>query len=177
MGDFIKNSGTQKWINIFGDVQIIQGLERLKTTGQRKIVRRAIAAGIKPIAAAAKANAPKKKGHLAAAIKSKVTKMVSGKVYVDPNYVIAKTQDGESFKVKMYGQSKLKSKGKQAFLNYAKRNNMELIRPAKYAHLVEFGTKNAAPHPFMRPALQQGRSSALAAIEQGARQGLQEALK
>lgn len=42
--------------------------------------------------------------------------------------------------------------------------NGKHIVPAKYAHLVEFGTKNAPARPFLRPALEESRNEAFAAI-------------
>ena len=40
----------------------------------------------------------------------------------------------------------------------------EFVRPAKYAHLVEFGTHTAKAHPFLRPALNEGKSEAFQAV-------------
>lgn len=138
-GDQIRDSGVQKWINIFGDVQVIEGLERLKTSVERKILRKAIKKGLKPIVRIAKSNVPVKSGLLKKSIKSTVTKMVSGKVYVDPKVVGA---DGD--------------------------------KPAKYAHIVEFGgPKHRNPHPFMRPALDTGRNEALETIAAAFREELQ----
>lgn len=34
------------------------------------------------------------------------------------------------------------------------------VKPRRYAHLVEKGTKRSAAHPFMRPALNEGRAEA-----------------
>ena len=42
--------------------------------------------------------------------------------------------------------------------------NGKNVDPAKYAHLVEFGTKTAPAHPFLRPALVAKRDKALAVI-------------
>lgn len=138
-GDSIKDSGVQKWVNIFGDVQIIQNLERLRTSGQRNILRKAIKAGLKPIAALAKRKVHRRQGLLRKAIKFAVTKMVSGKVYVDPAVV---GPDGE--------------------------------KPAKYAHLVEFGTRHAKAFPFMRPAMDECRTVALLEIQDAAKKALLE---
>lgn len=126
-GDRITDSGVQKWINIFGDVQVIEGLGRLSTAVERSMLRKAIAKGLKPIMRIAKRNVPVESGLLRKSIKSAVTKMVSGKVYVDPKVV---GKDGD--------------------------------KPAKYAHIVEFGgPKHRNPTPFMRPALDKGRNEAL----------------
>lgn len=137
-GDQIKNAGVEKWVNIFGNLQIIQNMERLRTSGQRNILRKAIAAGLKPVAEMAKKLVHVKHGWLRKAIKTGVTKMVSGKVYVDPKVV---GPNGE--------------------------------KPAKYAHLIEFGTSTAKACPFMRPAMDASRATALSAIETAAKAALE----
>jgi len=129
-GDRIIDSGVNKWVNIFGDVQVIQNLDRLKTAIQRKALKKAIAKGLIPIRKIAKENAPEDEGLLKKSIKSKVTRMISGKVYVDPKVV-----------------------------------NEKGDKPAKYAHLVEMGTKHMNARPFMRPAVDAGRSQAMAIIQ------------
>ena len=43
-------------------------------------------------------------------------------------------------------------------------------RPAKYAHLVEFGTRHSAAKPFIRPAMEAKRSAAFDAVAAKARQ-------
>jgi len=126
-GDQIKDSGVDKWINIFGDVQVIENLGRLNDKVERSMLKKAIGKGLKVIVRIAKQNVPVESGLLKGSIKSAVTKMVSGKVYVDPKVV---GKDGD--------------------------------KPAKYAHIVEFGgLKHKNPTPFMRPALDAGRNEAL----------------
>jgi len=139
-GDYLRDTGSQKWINVFGDVEVIRNLGRLKTSIERKVLRKAIAKGLKPIAAAAKRKAAVRSGLLKRSIKSKVTRMVSGKIFVDPK--VTGVVDGK------------------------------LSKPAKYAHLIEFGTRKAKAQPFMRPAMNEGRTRALAIIEQTAREEL-----
>lgn len=136
-GDRITDPGVQKWINVFGDVQVIKNIGRLKTAMERKILRKAIGKGLIPIRKLAKQNVPVDEGLLKKSIKSKVTKMVSGKVYVDPKIV-----------------------------------NEKGDKPAKYAHLIEFGTKHSKAEPFMRPAVDAGRNEALKIIEQTAKDEL-----
>jgi len=175
-GDFIKDSGVQKWVNIFGDVQVIQNLRRLESKIERKIVRKAIAKGLKPIVKLAKQNAREKTGLLRSAIKSKVTKMVSGKVYVDPMvFAVKNSNTGGKFKeVKIRGPMR-GMKYRDLIKGLEKHGGAtEVIKPAKYAHLLEFGTKHARARPFMRPALQQSRASALSEIENEARKGIAE---
>ena len=38
------------------------------------------------------------------------------------------------------------------------------VKPSKYAHLVEFGTRTAKAHPFLRPALNEGKDDAFKAV-------------
>lgn len=42
------------------------------------------------------------------------------------------------------------------------------VWPVKYAHLVEFGTREAEAHPFFRPALEESKQEAFAAVEKEA---------
>jgi HK97 gp10 family phage protein len=138
-GDQIKDSGVDKWINIFGDVQVIENLGRLNTAVERRMLKKAIGKGLKAIVRIAKQNVPVDSGLLKKSIKSAVTKMISGKVYIDPKVV---GKDGD--------------------------------KPAKYAHIVEFGgAKHPNPTPFMRPALDAGRNEALELIAQSFREELQ----
>jgi len=137
-GDRISDSGTQKWLNIFGDVQIINNLENLKTSMQRKVLRKAILKGVRKIAKVARRKVKDNSydtGLLYSSIKSTVTKMVSGKVYVDPKVV---GPNGE--------------------------------KPAKYAHLVEFGSIHNNAEAFMRPALDESRGEVLGEIQQTAKE-------
>ena len=186
-GDFIRDPGVQKWINIFGDVQIIEGLARLENKLQRKVVKDAIRKGLVPIRAMARRNAPRgDHGLLKKSIKSTVTRMVSGKVYVDPAVVMI---DGQRVRWKRArGMTKKQAAAaRREHLDAARAAGSEIIRPANYAHLVELGTKYApkgqmttnpygpkrirsrahAPtsaQPFMRPALEQSRSQVLRII-------------
>ena len=43
------------------------------------------------------------------------------------------------------------------------------VKPAKYAHLVEFGTQAAEAHPFLRPALNESKEEAFDAVASEAR--------
>lgn len=174
-GDVIRDSGVDKWINLFGDVQVIRNIGRLKTAGQRKIMRAAIAKGLKPIVKLAKAAAPKDTGLLRLSIRSKVTKMVSGKVYVDPKVFAVKAEStGNKWARVKIKAEKGADKGYRAVRAavMAQNPDAKIRKPANYAHLVEFGTKHAQAKPFMRPAMAAGRASALKEIENSARAGL-----
>lgn len=175
-GDRIVDSKAQKWINVFGDVQIIKNLEVLKTKGQRQILRKAIGKGVKLVASIARAKAPEDSGLLKQSIKSTVTKMVSGKVYVDPKVYAAKGSktDGEYKIVKLKGKKKgLTKEDIRGQITAAVGDDAKYQRPAKYAHIVEFGgPKHPKPHPFMRPALDESRSVVLGIIERTAKDEL-----
>ena len=183
MSDFIRDSGVQKWINVFGDVQVIDGLGRLENKLQRKVVKDAIRKGLVPIRAKARRLAPKgDNGLLKKAIKSQVTRMVSGKVFVDPGVVAV---DGRRIRFRTKNLTKAKARNKRyEYLKEQRAAGKKIIQPAKYAHLVEYGTKYGAagqmtnnqvgpkkirkrPHaatvakPFMRPAIEQSRNEVL----------------
>lgn len=163
-GDFIRDSGTQKWINVFGDVQIIENLTRLKNKLQRKVVKDAIKKGLVPIRNLAKQKAPKgKTGLLKKSIKSTVTKMVSGKVFVDPSVVMIEGQRIAWKKAKGMTKKQVTA-ARNKELEKARAAGYKIIQPAKYAHLVEFGTRKAKAKPFMRPALEQSRKKSLRII-------------
>ena len=160
-------SGERKWINIFGDVQIIGVLGRMSNKIQRKVVRAAIRDGLVPIVEEAKKRVPVDHGHLKRAIKSTVTKMVSGKVYVDPKYVaVRKSGEKGYYQVKLVGRNsdKLPTTYKK-LREAALAKGLEMIQPARYAGLVEFGTKHAKAHPFMRPARDYAKAEAMNRIE------------
>lgn len=194
-GDFIRDSGVQKWINVFGDVQLIEGLTRLQNKLQRKVVKDAIRRGLVPIRAKARRNAPRgDSGLLKKAIKSQVTRMLSGKVFVDPSVVAV---DGKVVKFRTKNLTK-KEAARQRFeyLNKERAAGKRIIRPAKYAHLVEFGTRYGAKgqmttnngpkkirrrahaataaHPFMRPALEASRTEVLNIMRQEIQKALNE---
>ena len=194
-GDFIRDSGVQKWINVFGDVQLIEGLTRLQNKLQRKVVKDAIRRGLVPIRAKARRNAPRgDSGLLKKAIKSQVTRMLSGKVFVDPGVVAV---DGKVVKFRTKNLTK-KEAARQRFeyLNKERAAGKRIIRPAKYAHLVEFGTRYGAKgqmttnngpkkirkrahaataaHPFMRPALEASRNEVLNIMRQEIQKALNE---
>jgi len=173
-GDTIRDSGVDKWINIFGDVQVLKNMKRLRTAAQRQAMRKAIGKGLVPIAKLARGLAREKTGMLKRSIKSKVTKMVSGKVFVDPKvFAIKNSMTGGEFKrVKIAGPAR-GMKYTDIMANFRKHGGKtEVIKPANYAHLLEFGTKNMPPQPFMRPAMHIGRTVALDMIARELRKEL-----
>lgn len=165
-GDAIGDSGVNKWLNIFGDVQVIKNLERLKTKTQRQMLRKAIAKALKPVVKLARQKAPKFSGLLRKAIKSKVTKMVSGKVYVDPK-VFAARNDATGGKYMIVKTKGAKGGYRQIKAELVKMGGeTDIIKPANYAHIVEFGSqkRHMAPHPFMRSAMAESRNTVINTI-------------
>jgi HK97 gp10 family phage protein len=175
-GDQIKDSGSQKWINIFGDVKILNNISRLQNKIEREIARKAIARGLIPIADLARSKASEKTGLMKKAIKSTVTKMVSGKVYIDPRVFAVKNRNtkGEFKELKIAGPGR-KMKYKDIISNLEEAGGKtKVLKPAKYAHLLEFGTKNMAAKPFMRPAMAEGKGRALREIQDEIKKGIAE---
>lgn len=175
MGDFIRDSAVQKWITVFGDVQIIKGLDRLENKMQRKLARRAIYSGLQPIARLAKKLAREETGLLKKSIATKVTRMVSGKVFIDPKVFAMKSDatEGAFKQVKIAGPARgMGIKAISAKLFDASSGTAKFKKPAHYAHLLEFGTRYFPPKPFMRPAMAMGRSAAIAKIRDSIRAAL-----
>ena len=61
------------------------------------------------------------------------------------------------------------------FAAYGKPTSQDVLvgvsyRIAPHAHLVEYGTKWAAPHPYMRPAVSQARTAVVQTIASGFRE-------
>jgi HK97 gp10 family phage protein len=113
-----------------------------KQTTRSKIARRALQMASTPILKTAKRLAPKETGLLRKSIGRRLkTYRRTGTVFVmiGPRY---------GFK-----QLVTLASGKQHLRN-----------PIKYAHLVELGTANAPPHPFLRPAWDAHKAQAEATI-------------
>lgn len=146
---------TSQSFSLIGDVQFRANLMLLKAAAAKKIMRPAIGAGLRPIRDEARSKASpgevlseEASGLMKKAIKAKTSgkgENIVGKVYVD------KSVEGEI--------------------------NGKRHVPGNVAHLVEFGHGGphpAPPHPFMRPALDEKKSEALAAVESTARVKLDE---
>lgn len=119
-------------------MQLIEGLQNIRSKVARKVLRSAILKGCKEIARVAISKAPVgETGLLHTSIKAIVTKMVSGKVYTDPKVV---GPNGE--------------------------------KPAKYAHLVEFGSVHNKAKPFMRTAMDESKNRVMRMIQEEAKRNL-----
>jgi len=156
-------------IKTIGDAQIIRKIKKIQNSMKKRILRKAISKGLKPIVSIAKRRAPKgKTGLLSKSIKSKVTKKSNGKVFVDPRVIGVKSQatGGGWSKVKVVAERGANRTYAAVKTAIQSQNPDALIKkPAKYAHLVEFGTRRAPAKPFLRPAMTAGRASALLEIE------------
>lgn len=126
----------------------------------------AMKAGSVLVLTAAKANAQAAKdtGLLASSLISKV------KVY--------KRKKGDAAGQVVAAQFKVGSDNNVTGVRrYKTSSKVTLLRPSKYAHLVEHGTKHSAAKPFMRPAMEQNKGAALAAITERLASGLTKAAK
>lgn len=110
-------------VQLIGVKELRKSIERLPSEIQGKALRGALSAGGRVIAKNARKRASKESGALKKSI-GLVVRMKS-----KSPYAVIGARNG--FVTEYKGQ---------------KRN------PAKYAHLVEFGTSTAAAHPFLRPA-------------------------
>ncbi|HEY1191937.1 MAG TPA: HK97-gp10 family putative phage morphogenesis protein [Gemmata sp.] len=109
------------------------GLEAIQRTAKKRAVTlKAVKAGAKLVQQRAKPNAPKRSGALRQSIGIKSQKGSRGKT-------LALAVIGARSKV-------------------TKQVRGKTVRPAKYAHLVEKGTKRSAAKPFLKPALDSQRT-------------------
>ncbi|MDD3886644.1 MAG: HK97 gp10 family phage protein [Victivallaceae bacterium] len=123
---------------IFESADLKANLAALPDRLENRVMRKAMGKAGRVVVAAAKNVAPRRTGALKRSIKSKLTKQGNAKIYVDPKMRIETATASGAVRVH---------------------------QPSKIAHLVEFGTVNAAAHPFMRPALDTSRGAAFQAAE------------
>lgn len=128
--------------NVVMSPNLLANLRAVAPNVKRSVMRPAFRKGAAVVAKAAKKKAPKRFGYLKKSIKYAASKSgTNARVYVD----------GKSFE-----EPRAHTK-------------TGTVRPANYAHLVEFGTRDAAPQPFMRPALAENRAAAMSALTAEAR--------
>lgn len=134
-------------ISALGDVRLQKRLARLTTKMQKSIVRRALRAGAKEILAVTKQLVPVDTGKLREGLKIRATKARRG-----------------SFGVQVQTPT---------------RADLGIGADEKgfYPAVLEYGADGHPPHPYLRPALEQGRAAALDAIATGIREGIDEAVK
>ena len=137
-------------VEIQGDKQLIAALDKLKGATVRKIVRPAVQAALAPISRAARRKAPRRSpipGYTGGQLK----KAIGPTVKLYPNGVIWGAVGA-----------------RRGFLLVVPRPGSTMhgidqvmrIDPFKYVHLVEFGTRHSAAHPFLRPAFDENKGDA-----------------
>jgi len=121
-------------LELFGDKQLQNALLDLADNSAWRVMRPSISKALNPVKQQAKANVDRNKrsGALRRAISKKV-------------------QRKRGKKNKAWGKVFVKSKPQEW--------NGKTINPAKYAHLLEFGTVHSRPYPFLRVALSQKRGA------------------
>ena len=121
----------QAAIELFGDRALQKAFIELGNVSAVRAMRPAMGKALQPVKKQAKANISgnKRSGALARSVAVKVAKRRNAKQWA-----------------KVYVRS-----------NPQQWNGMK-INPAKYAHLVEFGTRHSRPFPFMRAAMASRRS-------------------
>lgn len=139
-------------VEVVGDLALQTKLLWLRKNSQRRIMRKAVKRGLKPIRAAARRMAPVRWGTLKKAVQSVVSKTARGRVLVS-----GRVPPGESGKVPPGGGKVWTMNGK-TYLGYG--------------FFQEFGTKYIAPNPFMRPALAEARTKALSEVRDEVRNQL-----
>ena len=142
---------------------VARNLEKLKRNVQRKVTRGAVTKAMRPVAKSAKANAKKIKdtGLLSRSIGTRT------KTYARSGVVISIVGAREGFRTRV----KRKGWDNTTVDLFRKKKDGNLVEvwadPAKYAHLVELGTKphgnhpGAAPKPYLRPAIITNRISSV----------------
>lgn len=131
-------------LELIGDKKLIKEIKSFGNIKIRRIMRKAIKPALTPIARQARANVPVKSGELKRAISKKVGKRGAwGKVYVRSTGTIRIQGEGET-----------------------------KVNPARYAHLVEFGTSVAEAKPFLVPALDSQKAVAMVILANKARKAI-----
>jgi HK97 gp10 family phage protein len=150
------------------DTGIMKEMKRIQAELGFKAMKKALLKGSKVVAKKARYLVPIDTGLLKKSIKTKsARKTTSAKCYADPMVFGARKNAGASWK---RVNVKVKKRGVSAekIARAVKKAGMELKRPSKYAHLVEFGSKKNSPMPFMRPALHSSKQQAFDLVKKEA---------
>jgi HK97 gp10 family phage protein len=134
-------------IRITGDKALLRKFKKLSSTVQRRVVRRPLTAALTPINKAAKREAPKDTKALSKSIGKRV------KVYRGGVFGAVGPRTDERYTV-------TDDRGRRRV-------------PSRYAHLVEFGTRNRAPNAFLRRAFDENKSRALRIQSEGIRKNIE----
>jgi len=121
---------------LIGDRELVDAIKSLQKSSQNRVMRAAMKAGAAVVAREARQRAPRRSKLLSRSIASKSGVNRYG-----------------AFGVVYIKSKKANVPGKRTEVN-----------PAKYAHLVEMGTRHHAARPFLRPALVAARPRAIEAI-------------
>lgn len=121
-----------KAVVITGVKQIDRRLKNLEPKIQRKVIRQSMRKGMKPVLALAREIAPELTGLMKSNIKLRAGKRKRGRISIEVRVDSAE------------GLTKTTSSGEKVF----------------YPAVVEWGDKDTPPHPFMRPAYDQGGPTA-----------------
>lgn len=134
---------------VTGVAELDQKLKALEPSIQKKVLRQAVRAAMKPVLSAARSNAPVKTDELKIRKYIKLAALKRTRRSVLGVEVAVKGSDGTPMVASTKG-------GKRVFIPYA----------------IEFGHKLAPPHPFMRPAYETkgpaARDHAIRLLREGA---------
>ena len=119
-------------IELIGDKQLFKALLELTNDSAIRVMRPSISKALTPVRKQAKLNV--KRNRRSGALQRAISKKAGGK------------RGSKKAWGKVYVNSK-----PQEF-------NGKNINPVKYAHFIEFGTRNSRPYPFLRLAMAQSRS-------------------
>jgi HK97 gp10 family phage protein len=142
-------------LKVEGLAELQKGLEQFKKSTQTGVLNRVLKRAAKPVEAAAKSNAPVDSGELRDSITTEVVRTNAGKA------AFAEAMRSGSSRAEA-GQA-ARSANREA----AGRGASATVRvraKARYAHLVEWGTRKASAHPFLGPALRHNESAAVKSI-------------
>lgn len=142
-------------ITLFGDKELIRKLEKLGKANNRsrnKVIRQAVSFSMTPVNKAAKAKLVPGHGFETELLKKSIGKK-------------SKTYKGVTFIVVVGPRSGFK---KEVNVD----GKLVLRNPAKYAHLVELGTRHSRAFPFLRPALLENKAVIETRLRQRLSQGL-----
>jgi len=154
---------------VVGWEDVVKRLKALPERLRKKALKRAMSAGARVVRDQARANVPVRTGSLkrkivviskrgeAGTVRAAVG-IAKGKFYVrDTGQLDKKVRAGRTYRVKIKGQAA----------------RLVKVHPRRYAHLVEFGSKNNPPAAFMRNAARAKAPAVFAAVEKSVRASLE----
>jgi len=135
-------------VNVVGAKELRNAIEKLPQEIQKRALKSALTLGARVIAKNARKRARKESG----ALKKSIGLVVRSK----PNDQYAVIGARSGFTTEYKGKMR---------------------NPAKYAHLVEFGTSTAPANPFLRPAVEESRQEVFNKMSQGIEKAVDRAVK